>query len=102
MGFFIGGIQGNMLSGLSRTIRGINNTVAIGASTCICSILGLQLVLMYLSSNTVSSNYIIKKKISFILIYLFVISMLPGIDFFGHFGSLISGVLIALSFDLLK
>jgi hypothetical protein len=101
MGFFIGGIQGNMLSGLSKTIRGINNTVAIGASTCICSILGLQLVLMYLSSDTASSN-IIKKKISFILIYLFVISMLPGIDFFGHFGSLISGVLIALSFDLLK
>lgn len=28
------------------------------------------------------------------LIYLLVISMIPGVDFFGHFGSLFGGLLL--------
>jgi membrane associated rhomboid family serine protease len=28
------------------------------------------------------------------LIYLFVISLIPGVDFFGHFGSLVGGLLL--------
>jgi hypothetical protein len=31
------------------------------------------------------------------LVYLFIISILPSVDFFGHFGSLISGGLIGLA-----
>jgi hypothetical protein len=32
------------------------------------------------------------------VIYIFLISILPGIDFYGHFGSLISGALLGMSF----
>jgi hypothetical protein len=31
------------------------------------------------------------------IISLFIFSMMPGVDFFGHFGSLFSGILIGLS-----
>jgi hypothetical protein len=31
------------------------------------------------------------------LVYLFIISILPSVGFFGHFGSLISGGLIGLA-----
>ena len=30
--------------------------------------------------------------------YIFILSLLPGVDFYGHFGSLICGALIGLSF----
>jgi membrane associated rhomboid family serine protease len=30
------------------------------------------------------------------LVYLLIISLLPSVDFFGHFGSLISGGLLGL------
>ena len=43
-----------------------------------------------------------KKKIGFMLVTLFIMSILPGVDFFGHFGSLISGGLIGLAINCLK
>jgi hypothetical protein len=36
------------------------------------------------------------------LVTLFIMSILPGVDFFGHFGSLISGGLIGLAINCLK
>lgn len=34
--------------------------------------------------------------------YLFIVSLMPGVDFYGHFGSFIAGGLIGLSFSGLK
>lgn len=31
------------------------------------------------------------------LIYLFIISVMPGVDFYGHFGSLLGGSLLGLA-----
>lgn len=38
------------------------------------------------------------RRILITLAYLFMISMLPNVDMFGHFGSLIGGALIGLTF----
>ena len=35
--------------------------------------------------------------LAFQFIYLFLISMLPNVDFFGHFGSFFGGIFIGLS-----
>lgn len=39
-----------------------------------------------------------KKKIMYMTLYIFVMSMLPGVDIYGHAGSLISGVLLGMGF----
>jgi hypothetical protein len=76
--------------------------LAVGASTSICSILGLYLATLYIISLKNGTVETAKKKIYFAISYLFLISILPGIDFFGHFGSLITGVLVGLSFTGVK
>ena len=96
--FLIGGIQGNLLSCLAHSSND-QLTVAVGASTSICAILGLYMSHLYLSNLHSHENISkAKKTIIIILIYLFIISMVPGVDFYGHFGSLISGALIGLIF----
>ena len=54
---------------------------------------------MSLKNGTTSA---VKKKISFMVAYLFFISVMPGIDFYGHFGSFIAGSLIGLAFSGVK
>lgn len=44
----------------------------------------------------------VKKQIYFMIIYLLVVSLMPGVDFYGHLGSFIAGSLIGLSFSALK
>jgi membrane associated rhomboid family serine protease len=102
LAFFIGGIQGNLLSLYANFINENDNAVSVGASTSICAILGLYLSTLYLISLKNGTVEDAKKKIGFMVAYLFIISIMPGIDFYGHFGSLIGGALVGLSFSGLK
>jgi len=102
LAFFVGGIQGNLLSLYANFMKEKDNVVAVGASTSICAIMGLYLASLYLVSlknNTVED---VKKKIGFMVVYLVVVSLLPGVDFYGHMGSFVGGVLIGFSFSGLK
>ena len=75
---------------------GTPNTIAIGASTSICAIIGLfiaNVIALYIKGRDIKDA---KRIVCTMLITLLIISMLPGIDFFGHFGSLISGVLLGM------
>ena len=83
-------------------LKGATNIVAVGASTSICAVLGLYLATLYIVSLKQGNVESTKKKILFMIGYLFVISIIPGVDFYGHFGSFISGALIGLSFSGLK
>lgn len=100
--FFLGGIQGNMMSCFAAFFKDASNTVSVGASTSICAVLGLYLATLYIVSLKQGNVESTKKKILFMIGYLFVISIIPGVDFYGHFGSFISGALIGLSFSGLK
>ncbi len=100
--FFVGGIQGNMMSSYSAFFKGASNVVAVGASTSICAVLGLYLATLYIVSLKQGNVESTKKKILFMIGYMFAISIIPGVDFYGHFGSFISGALIGLSFSGLK
>jgi uncharacterized membrane protein len=68
--------------------------LAIGASTAICSVIGFDYAYRILRVN---EKPLQGRRIVVSLIYLFIISMMPGVDFFGHFGSLFGGFLIGLS-----
>jgi hypothetical protein len=72
--------------------------VGVGASTSICAIIGIMLANIYLSEKYLGNTDRAKKKILSMTIYILVISLMPNVDFFGHFGSLISGFLIGISF----
>jgi membrane associated rhomboid family serine protease len=50
LAFFVGGIQGNLLSLFANFINENDNVVSVGASTSICSIIGLYLASLYLIS----------------------------------------------------
>ena len=83
-----------MLSDLYRLNLGNATTVGVGASTCVCSVMGLYIAKLYISSKKSGRVGLAKRQIITMLIYLLIISVLPGVDFFGHFGSLFSGVLL--------
>ena len=100
--FFIGGAQGNLLTLFANFMNGNNNIVSVGASTSICAILGLYLSTLYLISLKNGNVQSVKKQISFMVGYLLLISLMPGVDFYGHMGSFIAGGLIGLSFSGLK
>lgn len=76
--------------------------MSAGASTSICSVLGLYLATIYIISMKNGSVDQVKKQISLMVFYLIVVSLMPGVDFYGHLGSFISGSLIGLSFSVLK
>jgi rhomboid protease GluP len=102
--FLIGGIQGipiiyvgNMLSDLYNLNLGNSVTVGVGASTSICAVMGLYIAKLYIESKKNGRAELAKRQIITMLVYLLVISLLPSVDFFGHFGSLISGALLGLA-----
>jgi hypothetical protein len=64
--------------------------------------MGLYLASLYLISLKNGNIDHVKKNIGFMVIYLFVVSIFPGVDFYGHFGSFIGGVLIGFSFSGLR
>ncbi len=87
-----------MLSSFYNFRFGNTSMVGVGASTSICAIIGIMLANIYLSQKYLGDTNQAKKKILSMTIYILLISLIPNVDFFGHFGSLISGFLIGLSF----
>ena len=102
MTFLVGGIQGNLLSLFANFMNENDNVVSVGASTSICAILGLYLASLYLISLKNGTIENAKKKIGMMVLYLFLVSVMPGVDFYGHLGSFIAGSLIGMSFSGMK
>ena len=102
MAFCIGGLQGNLLSLFANFMNENDNVVSVGASTSICAILGLYLGSLYLTSLKNGTVESVKKQIGLMTLYLLLVSVMPGVDFYGHLGSFIGGSLIGLSFSGLK
>lgn len=86
-----------MLSDLYNLTLGNSTVVAVGASTSICAVMGLYIAGLYIDSTKNGTVELAKKQIISMLVYLVIISLLPGVDFFGHFGSLISGILLGMA-----
>jgi membrane associated rhomboid family serine protease len=86
-----------MLSDLYNLNLGNPATVGVGASTSICAVMGLYIAKLYIDSKKNGRVEMAKRQIITMLVYLLIISLLPSIDFFGHFGSLISGLLLGLA-----
>ena len=99
-----GGIQGNIDDNIGNMFSTfINNKFGnkyitlVGASVSICSIMGLFAIKVYV--DAVKNNEKIKypiKEIIIMSIYLMLVTILPGMDFFGLFGSILSGVLVGM------
>lgn len=70
------------------------NLLAVGSSTSICSVIGFDFAYRILR---VDGQPLQTRRLAITLIYLLLISIMPGVDFYGHFGSLIGGFLIGLS-----
>lgn len=83
-----------MLSDLYHFNLGNSLTVGVGASTSICAIMGLYIAKIYLKSKLTGQVEFAKRQIITMLVSLLLISIMPQVDFFGHFGSLISGGLM--------
>ena len=64
--------------------------------------MGLYLASLYLISLKNGTIEIVKKKIGMMVLYLFLVSVMPGVDFYGHLGSFIAGSLIGMSFSGMK
>jgi|688.fasta_scaffold544127_1 hypothetical protein len=58
--------------------------------------MGLSFAKLYIDSKKNGRVQLAKRQIIVSLTYLLTISLLPSVDFFGHFGSLISGALLGL------
>jgi len=85
-----------MLTDFYNLHLGKSFMIGIGASTSICAIMGYYMAHLYIESKKTGTVELAKKQIISMLISLVVISILPGIDFFGHFGSLIGGILFGM------
>ena len=102
LAFLVGGLQGNLLSLFANFMNENDNIVSVGASTSICAIIGLYLSSLYLISLKNGTIDNVKKKIGLMVVYILAVSLLPGVDFYGHLGSFIGGILIGFSFSGLK
>ena len=71
------------------------NLLAVGASTSICSVIGFDMACRVLQKNVIPVRM---RRIWMTVLWIFIISLIPGIDFWGHFGSLFGGVCITLAF----
>ena len=67
---------------------------AVGASTSIYAIIGLFLAFKFLK---VDNQEFPRICLFLIVVYCFITSWAPNIDIFGHFGSMIAGVLMGLA-----
>lgn len=65
--------------------------VAVGASSAISSVIGFDIMYRALRVNSQPMN---SRRMLITLGYMFIISIMPGVDFYGHFGSLLGGALL--------
>ena len=70
-------------------------TLGVGASTTICAVIGTYYAYKILKVDEQEPSF---KEIICQLVYIFIISMLPRVDFFGHFGSLFGGFFMGLAY----
>jgi hypothetical protein len=86
--------MGNMLSvdvyNLKKQVL-----LAVGASTAVCSVIGFDFAGRVLQVDGAPPQ---TRRLLISLAYIFVISIMPGVDFYGHFGSLFGGFFIGLAF----
>ena len=85
---------GNLLSLAVYNIKD-KTLLAIGASTSICAVIGFDIMCRVLQSSVIPLNW---RRIGITLLSLLIISLVPGVDFWGHFGSLLGGFMLALGF----
>ena len=85
---------GNLLS-LNMAFYHQKRLLAVGASTAICSVIGFDLAYRILRVN---NGRLYLRRIYITLAYLFFISLMPRVDFWGHFGALFAGFLLGLCF----
>lgn len=83
-----------MLSVSAYNLR-LKQLLAVGASTSICSVIGFDFAYRILRVN---DQPLQSRRLFITLFYLFLISMIPGVDFYGHFGSLLGGFWIGTAF----
>jgi len=88
---------GNMMSTLYNLNFGNENIVGIGASTSICAVMGLYLANLLCLLKKGQDMHSDKQSAIRMVVSLLVISLLPGVGFFGHFGSLAGGLLLGLA-----
>jgi hypothetical protein len=86
-----------MFSTLYNLKYGNQSIVGIGASTCICAIMGLYIANVICLSKKNQNIEGSKQSVVRMLVSLFILSLIPGVDFFSHFGSLFSGILLGLT-----
>lgn len=86
-----------MLSNAYHVHLGNNMIVGIGASTSICSVMGLYFAFLWVSGKKTGNIQAAKKQIGGMALYLLLISLIPGVSFLGHFGGLFSGAFIGLT-----
>lgn len=85
-----------MLFDFVNIVRDSKGAIAIGASTSICAIMGLfvgGVIVMYFKGEDVQEQ---RRSVVIMLVSLLMISLLPGVDLFGHLGSLIAGILLGM------
>lgn len=71
-------------------------TIAIGASTSICAIIGLYVayvIVLHKKGEDIKQG---KRQVLTMLLSLLVISLFPGVDLYGHLGSLLSGLFLGM------
>lgn len=84
-----------MLSDLSSAYFNTPYVLSVGASTSICAVLGLYYVeIINKSFNNEGMPCNTIKILIANTVILLICSLMPGVDFFGHFGSLIAGILL--------
>ena len=76
---------------------GNESIVGIGASTSICAVMGLYIANVICLSKKNQNVDGSRQSIIRMIGSLFILSLIPGVDFFGHFGSLFSGILLGLT-----
>jgi hypothetical protein len=86
--------MGNMLSTDVYNLR-TKILIGVGSSTSICSVVGFDFAYRILRVN---NQPLQNRRLLITLSYIFLISIMPGVDFFGHFGSLVAGFLIGSIF----
>ena len=72
--------------------------ISVGASTSICAVMGLfvsNAILLHFKGEATSE---LKQRVVMMLVSVLVISLVPGVDLFGHLGGLISGILLGFMF----
>lgn len=95
-----------LLSGFAVWLTGVDNSVHIGASGVIFALIGYIFTSAWFSNRWMTKIVYIVVTLMFGLEYWYIVrqGLIPqeGISFAGHFGGLVSGIIVALAFSRQK